>query len=137
MNILITGVGGPTPRSFAIALKKYSQYKPYRIIGTDINPLAIGLYQKELFDQSYLVPKASDQNYWTVIEKIVKDEKIDIAVINPELEVIEWSRRQEAGDLPCKVLFPDLALSELFVDKSKMTELLKDQDIVPKSVEFS
>jgi carbamoyl-phosphate synthase large subunit len=91
MNILITGVGGPTPRSFAISLKKYSHYKNFRIVGTDINPLAIGLYQKELFDESYIVPRASDENYWNVIDEIVRKENIEIAVINPELEVIEWS----------------------------------------------
>ena len=136
MNVLITGVGGPTPRSFAISLKKYSNYANFRLVGTDINPMAIGLYQKDLFDASYLVPKANDKDYWTVIEEIVQKEKIEIAVINPELEVIEWSRKQEQGELPCKVLLPDLILSEIFVDKSKMTELLKEEDIVPASVEF-
>ena len=60
MKILITGVGGPTPRSFAISLKKYSTYANYEFIATDINPLSIGLYQKDLFKKSYVIPKASD-----------------------------------------------------------------------------
>jgi len=137
MKILITGVGGPTPRSFAIALKKYSNYKKYELIATDINPLAIGLYQGDLFDKAYVVPRATDANYWEVIDKIILENQIEYAVINPELEVIEWSKKQEMGMLPCKVLLPDLVLSELFVDKSQMTHLLKDQDIVPPSVEFS
>ena len=136
MKILITGVGGPTPRSFAIALKKYSVYKRFELIGTDINPLAIGLYQDGLFNKSYIVPKASDANYWEVIDRIIKENNIEFAVINPELEVIEWSKRQEQGTLPCKVLLPDPVLTELFVDKSKMTALLKDRDVVPPSVEF-
>jgi carbamoyl-phosphate synthase large subunit len=34
-------------------------------------------------------------------------------------------------------LLPDLSIAELLVDKSKMTELLKNLDIVPPSVEFS
>ena len=131
MKILITGVGGPTPRSFAIALKKYSSYKKFELIATDINPLSIGLYRDDLFDKAYLVPRATDANYWEVIDKIILENQIDYAVINPELEVIEWSRRQKIGNLPCKVLLPDLVLSELFVDKSQMTHLLKDQDIVP------
>jgi carbamoyl-phosphate synthase large subunit len=136
MKILITGVGGPTPRSFAIALKKYSVYKRFELIGTDINPLAIGLYQDALFNKSYIVPKASDPDYWKVIDRIIKENDIEFAVINPELEVMEWSKRQAAGTLPCKVLLPDTILTELFVDKSKMTELLKDLDVVPPSVEF-
>ncbi|RLD79654.1 MAG: carbamoyl phosphate synthase, partial [Bacteroidetes bacterium] len=63
MKILITGVGGPTPRSFAIALKKYSKYAKYQLIATDINPLSIGLYQNDLFEKSYIIPKAKDPRY--------------------------------------------------------------------------
>ena len=137
MKILITGVGGPTPRSFAISLQKYSIYANYEFIATDINPLSIGLYQKDLFKKSYVIPKASDVNYWEVIESIIKENNIDYAIVLPELEVIEWSKRQEEGKLPCKVLLPDLVLAELLVDKAKMTEVLKGLNLVPKSIEFS
>jgi hypothetical protein len=79
MKILMTGVGGPTPRSFAIALKKYSFYKRFEIIATDINPLSIGLYQAELFSKGYVVPRCTDANYWDAIEKIVKNKLISAA----------------------------------------------------------
>ncbi len=137
MKILITGVGGPTPRSFAIALKKYSFYKQFELFGTDINPLAIGLYQNELFNKSFVVPRATDADYWNVIEKLIADSGIEAAVILPELEVMEWSKRKQTHDLPCKVLLPDHSMAELLVDKSKMTALLKDLDIVPPSVTFN
>lgn len=137
MKILITGVGGPTPRSFAIALKKYSFYKRFELIGTDINPLAVGLYQNELFNKTLLVPPATSPNYWSAIETIIAEHKIDMAVILPELEVMEWSKRKETQELPCKALIPDYSMAELLVDKSKMTEILKDLDIVPPSVTFS
>lgn len=137
MKILITGVGGPTSRSFAIALKKYSFYKRFELFGTDINPLAKGLYQNELFNKTFVIPSASSPDYWNVIETIIKDNNIDAAVILPELEVMEWSRRKENGTLPCKALIPDYSMAELLVDKSKMTEILKDLDIVPPSVTFS
>ena len=137
MKILITGVGGPTPRSFAIALKKYSFNKRFELIGTDINPLAIGLYQNELFNKTYLVPTATSPDYWQAIEKLIVENNIDYAVILPELEVMEWSKRKETKSLPCKALIPDYSMAELLVDKSKMTEILKDLDIVPPSVTFS
>jgi hypothetical protein len=137
MKILITGVGGPTPRSFAIALKKYSFYKRFELIATDINPLSIGLYQGELFSKSYIVPRCTDSNYWDKINEIVKENNIEYAVILPELEVMEWSKRSEAGKLPCKALLPDSIMAELLVDKAKMTDILKSLDIVPQSVEFS
>jgi len=137
MKILITGVGGPTPRSFAIALKKYSFYKRFELIGTDINPLAVGLYQNELFNKTFVVPAATSLNYWKAIEKIITENQIDIAVILPELEVMEWSRRKITHELPCKALIPDHSIAELLVDKSKMTAILKDLDNVPPSVTFS
>lgn len=137
MKILITGVGGPTPRSFAIALKKYSFYKRFELIGTDINPLAIGLYQNELFNKTYVVPPASHPEYWNVMQSILTENKIDIAIILPELEVMAWSQRKETQALPCKALIPDFSMADLLVDKSKMTEILKDLDIVPPSVNFS
>lgn len=137
LTILITGVGGPTPRSFAIALKKYSSYKKYRFIATDSNPLAIGLYQADLFDKAYVVPKATDTTYWSVINKIVYDNNIDIAVILPEVEVKEWSRMQKSGALlPCKCLLPDHSMAETLIDKAKMTDFLKSQEVVPPSVKF-
>ena len=68
MKILITGVGGPTPRSFAIALKKYSFYKRFELIGTDINPLAMGLYQNELFNKKFVVLAASHREYCNVMQ---------------------------------------------------------------------
>ncbi|WP_396156213.1 hypothetical protein [Flavobacterium macrobrachii] len=135
MNILITGVGGPTPRSFAIALKKYTN-KKFKLFATDVNPLSIGLYQKELFDHSFVVPSASETNYWEIIEKIINENKIDLAVILPELEVIEWSRRKSNNELPCKALVPDFSIANLLVDKSKMTDILKDLKLVPPSVSF-
>jgi carbamoyl-phosphate synthase large subunit len=137
LKILITGVGGPTPRSFAIALKKYSRFKDCEVIGTDINPLAYGLYQEELFDHSYVIPRADDAAYWSRIERIIEKHGIEYAVVLPEFEVLEWSRRKEKGDLPCKVLLPDLKLAEMLVDKAKMTELLAPYDLVPKSATFS
>ena len=137
MKILITGVGGPTPRSFAISLKKYSKYKDFEFIATDINPLSIGLYQKDLFKKAYVIPRATDKDYWRTIEQIINENEIEFAVILPELEVLEWSKRMEKDTLPCKVLLPDYSIAQLLVNKAKMTSLLEELDIVPKSIEFS
>jgi carbamoyl-phosphate synthase large subunit len=136
MKILVTGVGGPTPRSFSIALKKYSRYKMYELIATDINPLSMGLYQTELFSKSYVIPRCTDATYWDKIDEIVKNHQIDLAVILPELEVMEWSKRAEEGKLPCKALLPGSKIAGLLVDKAQMTELLDSLDLVPPSVEF-
>lgn len=136
MNVLFTGVGGPTPRSFAISLKKYSGLKNLEFIGTDINPLAVGLYQKEVFKHTYIVPRASDPNYWNRINAIIRKHDITLAVVMPELEVLEWSKKQEQGSLICKALLPSYKLAKFLVDKAKMTSVLAAHNMVPKSVAF-
>jgi carbamoyl-phosphate synthase large subunit len=83
------------------------------------------------------VPKCTDENYWQAIDKIVKENSIEFAVILPELEVMEWAKRNTAGLLPCKALLPEPVIAALLVDKAKMTEILNPFNMVPKSVEFA
>lgn len=136
MRILFSGVGGPTPRSFALAIKQDARFKDVVLVGTDINPLAIGLYQKELFSKSYLLPPADDANYRNAVNKIIKKESIEYAIVMPEMEVISWSQWNEEEGLPCRALLPPLNLARALVDKSKMTEILEGMDLVPASVSF-
>lgn len=135
-TILMNGVGGPTPRSFAIALKKYGNYAQYRFIATDCNKYAIGLYQKHLFDESFLVPRATSPEYWPAIEGLIEREGIDYAVVLPEVEALEWSRRAEESRLPCKALIPDYKIASQLVDKATMTGLLESSGLVPRSFAF-
>lgn len=133
MKILLTGIGGPTPRSFAISLRKYSRYTNYEFVGTDCNKFAIGLYQPHLFNKTYLIPRVNDSGYWPMIEKIIQDEKIDVAVILPELEVLAWAKRATSIGLPCKAIIPDFNLANTLVDKSLMTEILEPFELAPAS----
>lgn len=135
MKILVTGVGGPTPRSFAIALKKFGK-GTYHLIATDSNPLAYGLYARDLFDHSYVVPKASDPAYWPSIQALVETHGIDCAVVMPELEVIEWSRREAEGNLPCTAFLPQAELAALLYDKAAMTNVIAPAGLAPASVSF-
>jgi hypothetical protein len=136
INLLITGVGGPTPRSFARALKHFGIYKDrYRLFATDIHPHAVGLYQHDLFDKSFITPKSSQSGYWEAMEQIIKAYAIDAAIILPETEVRAWSvRQQETGTLPCPSLIPDLKMVDAVLDKSVLTAALAPYDLVPKSV---
>lgn len=137
MNILITGVGGPTPRSIARSLKRLSKFKDAKIIGTDINPLAYGLQEQDLYETTYLIPRADEADYWSVIEEIVQRHNIDLALVHPEKEVEAWSERLAKGeDLPVPTLLPNVALTRLLVDKSLMTAVLKDSALVPTSFDI-
>jgi len=136
LNILITGTGGPTPRSFARALKELSTYKNYRLFGTDIHKYAIGLYQNHLFEKSFITPRSSQEGYWEAMENIIQEHDIDMAVILPETEVLAWSRRQADGALPCKALIPDIKAVDGMIDKSVLTKTLAPHGLVPKSVDI-
>ncbi len=135
-TILVSGVGGPTPRSFAIALRNHSRFSRYRFIATDCDRYAVGLYQDHLFNKSYLIPGATDPAYWSAIEAVVQEEDIGIAVVLPEIEALEWSRRSVNASLPCKALIPDFKLASQLVDKAVMTELLLPSGLVPRSFAF-
>jgi glutathione synthase/RimK-type ligase-like ATP-grasp enzyme len=133
-NLLITGIGGPTPRSLARALRWHSQYKPYRLIGADMNPHARDLYDRELYDRTYLAPPAGHAEYWPALERLIAEEAIEIALVQPELEVLAWAERAEAGGLPCKALLPSHALALMLTDKARMTAALEGTGLAPPSL---
>lgn len=134
-NILITGVGGPTPRSFTRALK-LADDSQYRCFGTDIHSNAIGLYLKDLFEKGIITPKSNEDDYWKVMEDIIQRYSIDVAVILPESEVRTWSIRQHEDQLPCKALIPDFRCVDTMLDKSLLSNILAEVDLVAKNVSF-
>jgi carbamoyl-phosphate synthase large subunit len=138
MNILITGVGGPTPRSIARSIKISPKFKHASLIGTDSNPLAYGLYQSELYSKTYVVPIADSEKYWEVLEDIIDKHKIDLALIHPEMEVALWAERERiTGTIPVKALLPDSSVARSLVSKSEMSNILEGEDFIPKSYAFS
>lgn len=135
-KILITGIGGPTPRSIALRLRKL--YPNATLIGTDITEKAIGFHLDGLLDKKYIVPKANDENYWQVMKNIVVDEQVDYAFIQPELEVLKWGEYyKENQEYICPTIIPPLEYTENLMDKARMAVLLKDTVYIPKTVEIT
>lgn len=131
MNILISGIGGPTPLGVAKSLKLGNQN--LRIIGIDANSFAPGHFDPS-YDKTYTVPKASDESYWPAIFNIVKVEEIDFAFIIPETEVIEWSKKKLEGMLPCNALLPDYNAACFLFDKLKVSNILEPFNLAPKTI---
>lgn len=132
-KILVTGVGGPTPRSFVRAIKLFDTNKDsYEFIGVDANPLAYGLYEKALFTHSYVVPKANEGNYWEAINEIVEQQDIDGAIILPEIEVLEWAKNHHKLGKNIKTHLPAYQLAVELVNKHSLHHLLKDTDYIPQ-----
>jgi carbamoyl-phosphate synthase large subunit len=135
IKVLVAGVGGPTPRSFVRAVKLFGKElaQRFEFIGVDCNPLAYGLYDKELFAKSFVIPRADNFNYWTVINKITEENEIDGAIILPELEVIEWAKNAELKlNKKIKLHLPDHALAKEIVNKHTLHKLLHDSGLIPK-----
>jgi hypothetical protein len=136
MNFLVSGIGGPTPIGIAKSLRLNNKYNKIKIIGMDGNKLAPGLYNKDVFDKTYLVPNSSSSDYWTKVEEIIALENIEIAFIVPEVEVIEWSRRKMSKGLPCKSFIPDLEISNVLYNKYSTFDLLKETELVPNTYQI-
>lgn len=136
VNVLLTGIGGPTPRAIAKCLKKYNKCGTYRIIATDCNAFAFGLYEKKYIDKSIVIPSVSSSTYWKIILGIIKRESIDVAVVQPEDEVEEWAKYLANNSIPCKVLVPPYDLVVKLRNRQLMNYLLKDTNYIPKSLFF-
>lgn len=135
-TILITGIGGLTPRSIAKIIRK--NHPEYRLIGCDIDKKAMGFFMKDLLDKYYVCPRCTSEEYFSWIEKLVVDEKIDYAFVQPESEIVEWGDYYEKnGKYPCPVFMGSKKLSVSLKDKSIMADLLEGTEFIPKTIKVS
>lgn len=135
-TILVTGIGGLTPRSIANIIRK--NHPDYRIIGCDIDKKAVGFFMKGLLDEHYVCPRCTSDEYFPWIEKLVKKEKIDYAFVQPESEIVEWGDYYEKnGRFPCPTFMGSKLLSVSLKDKSIMADLLEGTEFIPKTIKVT
>lgn len=135
-TILVTGIGGLTPRSIAKVIRK--NHPDYKIIGCDIDKKAMGFFMKGLLDEYYVCPRCTSNKYFPWIEKLVKEKHIDYAFVQPESEIVEWGDYYDKnGKYPCPTFMGSKILSISLKDKSIMADLLKDTDFIPKTIKVT
>lgn len=140
-TILITGIGGLTPRSIAGIIRE--NHPDYKIIGCDIEKKAMGFFMKKasgqnLVDEYYICPRSTSPEYFPWIEKLVAQKDIDFAFVQPEAEIVEWGDYYEKnGKFPCPVFMGSKLLSESLRDKSIMADLLEGTDFIPKTIKVT
>ena len=88
-TILITGIGGLTPRSIAKIVRE--NHPDYKIIGCDIDKKAVGFFMKGLVDEYFVCPRCTADNYFPWLEELVEKYQIDYAFVQPEAEIVEWA----------------------------------------------
>ncbi|WP_270816074.1 hypothetical protein [Hungatella effluvii] len=135
-TVLITGIGGLTPRSIAGIIKE--NHPDYKIIGCDVEKKAMGFFMKGLVNEYYVSPYCDAPEYFPWLEKLVAERRIDYAFVQPESEIVKWGDYYERkGQFPCPVFMGCKLLLESLRDKSIMADLLKDTDYIPKTIKVT
>lgn len=85
-TILLTGIGGLTPRSIATVLRE--KYPDYYLIGVDADQKAMGFFMttrgRKLVDEYYVCPRCDNPDYFPFIERLVAAKQIDYAFVQPK-----------------------------------------------------
>ena len=135
-TVLITGIGGLTPRSIAKTIRR--NHPEIRIVGCDVDKKAMGFFMEGLVDDYGVAPRCDDPKYFNWIEDFIKEKKVDYAFVQPESEIVEWGDYYEKhGKYPCPVFMGSKKLSVSLKDKSIMAELLKDSIFIPKTIKVT
>ena len=135
-TILVTGIGGLTPRSLAGIIRE--NHPDYKIIGCDIEKKAVGFFMEGLLDEYFICPRCNALEYFPWIEKLVKEKNIDYAFVQPESEIVEWGDYYEKnGKFPCPVFMGCKLLSVSLKDKAIMAELLEGTRFIPKTIKVT
>ena len=140
-TILITGIGGLTPRSIAGVIRE--KHPDYRLIGCDVDKKAMGFFLRDrsgrgLVDEYYIAPRCDAPEYFPWLEKLTADRRVDYAFVQPEREIIAWGRYLERyGRTPCPVFMGALAMSQALSDKAEMAALLEGTEFIPKTIKVT
>ena len=134
MNLLVTGIGGPTPRSIAASLRR--SMSDVRVVGADCNPRALGFFMPGLVDERVVLPRSDKgDEYFDALHELIEKEQIDYAIVQPESEVLAWGEWFERnGEFPCPVVIPPAVYTRSLVNKGVMADLLAGTDYIPKTV---
>ena len=133
MKVLITGACAVTGRSVARSLRASKVFGPdLELIGTDIDVNLYGFYEK-LYDKLYVIPRGFGEDYTAFMKQIIADERIEAAIIVPEIEVVFWSK----SNFNVPYLVPDSRFCDVAISKERLFELLKDTNWIPKSHKFN
>lgn len=127
MKVLITGACAVSARSVLRSLKMSDKFKDAEFIGWDMCSLLYGVYAGE-FDKLYKVPAVTDLSYEKIANEIISNEKPDVAIVVPEVEVLYWS--QHKFDVPHIV--PPRKFAELAISKEKLFDALSGTGLVPE-----
>lgn len=119
MRVLIEAVGSPVWGPLLPRLREAADF----IVGTDITPLAWGLYA---VDAGIVTPRYGEPGVWKAIEDICRKYEVDTVFPSINEGLAGWAERSEhfAG-MGARVVLSPLATIETCADKWKTYEFFK------------
>jgi len=127
INLLITTAGGSGiyPSIEAVKSSKYN----INLVLVDASEIAGALYEVE---KSYIIPPVDDENFFCVLEEIIKKEKIEyfISFLDEELNILA-KNRDKLDKMNIKYLIP--SYESLIASWDKRLTLKKLKDFFPET----
>jgi carbamoyl-phosphate synthase large subunit len=132
-SVLVTAVGGRSV-GYQILDGLQQHRNKYRIVATDMDPFAPGLYES---DAAYLLPGANEKDYIPELLRIAKKEKVKIILFGSEAEVKAVAKHKQifldAGIIP---VVSDETVVENSFDKQKLARFLQEKNILTPSTKL-
>lgn len=123
-TVLVTGAGGASGIG---AIRSLQETTEYEVVGVDMNPDAAGLF---LADEGTVVPRATADDWPSVIQYVVERFDIDVIVptVDEELTVLDTLQTS------VPMLAPRQGVIETTVDKYRSTKILEEAGhVVPET----
>jgi carbamoyl-phosphate synthase large subunit len=121
-RILVTGAGGPAGLNFVMSLRIVPE--KIFIVGTEANEYFAHL---AFTDKCYLVPKATEDNYIDKLNEVIREEKIEFAHAQPDVEVAVISENREK--LEANVFLPSKEAIRICQDKLESARIWQKKDV--------
>jgi|SaaInlStandDraft_7_1057024.scaffolds.fasta_scaffold05229_6 carbamoylphosphate synthase large subunit len=126
ITVMLTCVGGELAPQMLIDLRLHSRHD-VKVIGTDVNKLAIG---RNFCDEFEVVPNGSDSSYIEVIKEVSIRHNVDLIIPTSDEEAIAISlARKVFENEGIKLACTDSSTLEILTDKAKTYSKLKEYGI--------
>src|SRR5574341_732293 len=131
INVIVTACGAPGAPGIIKSLRLNGE-RDIRIIGTDMNPDAVGFY---MVDKWYVVPPGNSPEFISRMLEIAEKEEIDVILPLATYELMSFSlNKRKFEDIGVKVMVSDPEALEIANNKGKLYDFLRKKGIeVPNS----
>ena len=126
ITVMLTCVGGDLAPQMLLDLKLRSRHD-IKVIGTDVNPLAIG---RDFCDEFSVVPSGLDIGYVEAIKDLAIKYDVDLIVPTSDEEAVAISSaRKVFEEEGVKLACTDISTLEVLIDKAKTYNKLKEYGV--------